>query len=49
MKNVTIHHIVEKAKGGAELNFNSILLHPNCHRKVHSRNLKVKPTRETDL
>lgn len=46
VKNVNIHHIVEKAKGGTDLNSNLILLHSNCHRKVHSRGLTVsKPGR----
>ncbi|MBF6650016.1 group II intron reverse transcriptase/maturase [Methylobacter sp. BlB1] len=50
VENFNIHHIVEKAKGGKDINSNLVILHPNCHRKVHSRNLKVgKPDRETDL
>ncbi|WP_036305015.1 group II intron reverse transcriptase/maturase [Methylobacter tundripaludum] len=48
--NYNIHHIVERVKGGKDISSNLIILHPNCHRKVHSRNLKVsKPDRETDL
>jgi RNA-directed DNA polymerase len=48
--NYDIHHILGKAKGGKDISSNLIILHPNCHRKVHSRNLKVsKPDRETDL
>ena len=50
VENFNIHHIVEKAKGGKDINSNLVILHPNCHRKVHSRILKVsKPDRETDL
>jgi RNA-directed DNA polymerase len=50
VENINIHHILEKAKGGKDINSNLVILHPNCHRKVHSRNLKVsKPDRETDL
>jgi len=50
VENFNIHHIVEKAKGGKDINSNLVILHPNCHRKVHSRYLKVrKPDRETDL
>ena len=50
VENINIHHILEKAKGGKDMNSNLVILHPNCHRKVHSRNLKVsKPDRETDL
>jgi RNA-directed DNA polymerase len=39
--NINIHRILEKAKGGKDINPNLVILHPNCHRKVHSRNLKV--------
>lgn len=50
VENINIHHILEKAKGGKDMNSNLVILHPNCHRKVHSRNLKVsKPDRETDF
>ena len=50
VENINIHHILEKAQGGKDINSNLIILHPNCHRQVHSRNLKVsKPDRETDL
>lgn len=50
VENINIHHIVEKAKGGKDINSNLVILHPNCHRKVHSRNLKIsKPDQETDL
>ncbi|MCX7102220.1 MAG: group II intron reverse transcriptase/maturase [Methylobacter sp.] len=50
VENINIHHIVEKAKGGKDINSNLVILHPNCHRKVHSRNLKVsKPDWETSL
>lgn len=50
VENFNIHHIVEKAKGGKDINSNLVILHPNCHKKVHSRNLKVsKPDRETDF
>jgi RNA-directed DNA polymerase len=50
VENINIHHLVEKAKGGKDTNSNLVILHPNCHRKVHSRNLKVsKPDWETGL
>jgi len=50
VENINIHHLIEKAKGGKDINSNLVILHPNCHRKVHSRNLKVsKLDRETDL
>ena len=35
------HHIIPKHKGGNNSVDNLIMLHPNCHRKVHSQNLKV--------
>ncbi len=31
-----IHHIVEKVKGGSDELDNLVLLHPNCHRQLHS-------------
>lgn len=35
------HHIVWRSKGGSDKAENRVLLHPNCHRKVHSRKLSV--------
>lgn len=35
------HHIKWKIYGGKDTNDNLALLHPNCHRQVHSRKLKV--------
>lgn len=50
VENINIHHIIGKAKGGKDTNSNLVILHPNCHRKVHSRNLKVsKLDWETNL
>ncbi len=31
-----IHHIVERVKGGSDDLENLVLLHPNCHRQLHS-------------
>ena len=31
-----IHHIVERHKGGGDELGNLVLLHPNCHRQIHS-------------
>jgi RNA-directed DNA polymerase len=31
-----IHHIIERAKGGTDDMKNLVLLHPNCHRQLHS-------------
>jgi RNA-directed DNA polymerase len=35
------HHIVWRCHGGGDGSANRVLLHPNCHMKVHSRNLEV--------
>ena len=32
-----VHHILEKARGGMDTLSNLVLLHPNCHRQIHSR------------
>ena len=36
-----LHHILEKSKGGSDNPSNLIMLHPNCHRQVHSQKIKV--------
>lgn len=36
-----IHHILPKAQGGEDKMTNLELLHPNCHRQVHSRDRKI--------
>ena len=35
------HHIVWRSKGGSDKTENRVLLHPNCHRQVHSRGIYV--------
>ena len=35
------HHIIAKAAGGSDALSNRALLHPACHKQVHSRGLKV--------
>ena len=35
------HHIIHRVHGGADGNINRILLHPNCHRQVHSKGSEV--------
>jgi RNA-directed DNA polymerase len=35
------HHLVYRVHGGADGNNNRVLLHPNCHRQVHSKGLEV--------
>jgi RNA-directed DNA polymerase len=39
------HHIVWRAHGGSDTATNRVLLHPNCHRQVHSQTLDVVPPR----
>jgi RNA-directed DNA polymerase len=39
------HHIVWRTKGGGDGTENRVLLHPNCHRQVHSRGLAVAKPR----
>ena len=39
------HHIVRRVHGGGDRTENRILLHPNCHRQVHSQNISVKKPR----
>jgi RNA-directed DNA polymerase len=44
------HHIVWRSKGGGDGVENHVLLHPNCHRLVHSQGLSVmKPRPATDV
>ena len=35
------HHITPKSEGGSDMNSNRVLLHPNCHRQIHSQGIKV--------
>jgi len=39
------HHIVWRSKGGGDGAENHVLLHPNCHRLVHSQGLSVMKPR----
>lgn len=36
-----VHHIIPKVAGGSEQLSNLVMLHSNCHRQVHCRNLTV--------
>ena len=36
-----VHHILPKSEGGKDNNSNLVLLHPNCHRQIHSQRLEV--------
>jgi hypothetical protein len=41
------HHIVWRSLGGSDRTENRVLLHPNCHRQIHSHGLSVvKPRPE---
>jgi len=41
------HHLVWRTHGGSDTADNRVLLHPNCHRQVHSRELDVAQPRST--
>jgi RNA-directed DNA polymerase len=32
-----VHHVVYRCRGGSDKHDNLVLLHPNCHRQLHSR------------
>lgn len=36
-----IHHVIERHKGGCDSLENLVLLHPNCHRQLHSENADI--------
>ena len=36
-----VHHILYRVYGGTDEPSNLLLLHPNCHRQMHSRTMKV--------
>jgi RNA-directed DNA polymerase len=36
-----LHHLVWRVRGGSDRADNQVLLHPNCHRQVHSQGLTV--------
>jgi len=37
-----VHHLLARAKGGTDWLSNLVLLHPNCHRQVHSEGLVLE-------
>jgi RNA-directed DNA polymerase len=39
------HHLVWRTNGGSDRAANRVLLHPNCHRQVHSQGLSVATPR----
>jgi RNA-directed DNA polymerase len=36
-----IHHVIPKSEGGGDNTSNLVMLHPNCHRQLHSQKLKI--------
>jgi RNA-directed DNA polymerase len=36
-----VHHILPKSEGGKDNPSNLVMVHPNCHRQIHSRKLEV--------
>lgn len=34
-----VHHVLSKVRGGTDTVSNLMLLHPNCHRQIHSRGI----------
>jgi RNA-directed DNA polymerase len=36
-----VHHILPKSEGGKDNPSNLVMVHPNCHRQIHSRKLNV--------
>ncbi len=41
------HHVVWRVDGGSNRAENRVLMHPNCHRQVHSQRLNVVKSRST--
>ena len=39
-----VHHLLWRTHGGTDEIDNLVLLHPNCHRQVHSEGLLVEKT-----
>ena len=39
------HHVIWRTHGGKDTTDNRVLLHPNCHRQVHSQTLDVALSR----
>jgi len=42
------HHIIGKSKGGTHHAANRVLLHPTCHRQLHSQGLYVEKPRPSE-
>jgi RNA-directed DNA polymerase len=41
------HHTIWRTYGGSDTADNRVLLHPNCHRQVHSQSFDVAQPRST--
>ena len=39
-----VHHLLWRSKGGSDGIDNLVLLHPNCHRQVHSEGMVLNKT-----
>jgi RNA-directed DNA polymerase len=39
------HHLIRRSKGGTDRTENRVLLHPDCHRQLHSQGLHVEKPR----
>lgn len=35
------HHIVQRCMGGSDLRHNRVLLHPECHRRIHAAKVEM--------
>ncbi len=45
-----VHRLVQRVDGGADINSNLVMVHPNCHNQIRVHGLKVvKPARESGL
>jgi RNA-directed DNA polymerase len=45
-----VHHLLPKSEGGKDNLSNLVLVHPTCHRQIHSRKLTVaKPAPAREL
>jgi RNA-directed DNA polymerase len=39
------HHLIQRVKGGPDVGWNRMLLHPDCHRQLHAKGLSVSKPR----
>jgi RNA-directed DNA polymerase len=39
------HHLIHRVKGGPDVGWNRVLLHPDCHRQLHAQGLSVSKPR----